>query len=46
MVTGCIPFTLVTIEHIQTALGMEGVKINRKDVAGPLLDAMSEEQVC
>jgi hypothetical protein len=44
MVTACVPFTFVMNTHIQSALGMLGIKLNRKDVAGPLLDAICEEQ--
>jgi hypothetical protein len=44
MVTACVPFTFVMNSFIQEALGMLGVKLNRKDVAGPLLDAICKEQ--
>ena len=46
MVTGWIPVTFVMNEHIQKALGMLGVNLNRTDVAGPLLHAICEEQTC
>jgi hypothetical protein len=44
MDTSCIPFTFVMNTFIQSALAMLEIKLNCSDAAGPLLDAICEEQ--